>query len=135
IGASNELTEVPPRVPTGASPIALAIDPAGGFLFAANAGSNSVSVYSINSGSGALGEISGSPFPTTSPLALALSPSGKFLYVANAPSGMVSAYGIQSTGALTGGVSFAAGPNPSSIAVDSGAHSLYATHVTSSTVP
>ena len=46
----------------GAAPIGLGIDPQGALLFAANSGSNNVSAYAIDSSSGALGEVSGSPF-------------------------------------------------------------------------
>jgi len=55
-------------------------------LYAANAASNNISVYSIASASGVLTQITGSPFQVNlSAKSLALSPSGNFLYV-SAPS-------------------------------------------------
>src|SRR5437879_4616901 len=135
IGASNELTEVPPRVPTGASPIALAIDPAGGgvhasawalavvpgspfaastnpstaacdssgkFLYVASLGSNNVSGFTIDRGTGLPTQISGSPFAAgTAPLFVAVDPSGTFLFVGNQSSNNISGFTIDSsTGAL-----------------------------------
>ena len=79
----------------------------------------------VNSASGALTAVPGSPFPAgTDPEALALlgtAPWGTYLYVANAGSDTVSAYGVDtSSGALTSlsPATFATGKGPSSIAVD-----------------
>ena len=81
----------------------MAVDPSGKFAYVANNNSNSVSAYTINSTTGALSPVSGSPFPTGSaPIAVAVDPSGKFVYVANNNSNSVSAYTINSTtGALS----------------------------------
>jgi 6-phosphogluconolactonase (cycloisomerase 2 family) len=87
---------------------ALTIHPSGAFLYAVNSAANtnvsSVTAYAINSSTGALTSITGSPFATGSGAqSVALDPVGKFLYVGNNPDGTVSAYTInQSTGALTG---------------------------------
>jgi len=79
----------------------------------------------VNSASGALTAVPGSPFPAgTDPKALALlgtAPWGTYLYVANAGSDTVSAYAVDtSSGALTplSPATFATGKGPSSIAVD-----------------
>jgi 6-phosphogluconolactonase (cycloisomerase 2 family) len=88
----------------------LAIDSGGKFLFVANQGASSISVFSIN-GTG-LTPAPGSPFTTipvgytfangTLPTAVAVSSSGKFLYVANQLANFVSAFAINGTsGALT----------------------------------
>ena len=79
----------------------------------------------VNSASGALTAVPGSPFPAvTYPEARALlgtAPWGTYLYVANAGSDTVSAYAVDtSSGALTplSPATFATGKGPSSIAVD-----------------
>jgi Lactonase, 7-bladed beta-propeller len=57
------------------------------FLYASNAASNSVSAFTIDSGTGALTSVAGSPFatnaiddPSYSGISLAATPDGKFLY-------------------------------------------------------
>jgi Lactonase, 7-bladed beta-propeller len=92
----------------GDTTTAVALDPTGHFLFAANQGatggaySNTISVYSIDQSTGALTPLAGSPFAATmAPIALAVAPSGKFLYVADYHDNTVTAFAISSTGALT----------------------------------
>jgi 6-phosphogluconolactonase len=83
-----------PFASTGNGPVSLVVDPNGAFLYAANNGSNTVSVYSIDTTSGALAS-AGLPIATGSgPLALTIDPSDSFLYVANLASNSVSAYSI-----------------------------------------
>jgi 6-phosphogluconolactonase (cycloisomerase 2 family) len=95
--AIGSLHEVLPRTPAGLTPGFLVMDAPGNFLFALNQISSSVSVYSINSASGALTAVAGSPFTTApNPVALAIAPSGKFLYVLNANLSAVFAYTISS---------------------------------------
>src|SRR4051812_32967742 len=89
-------------------------------LFVANSTSNTISVFSMSTSTGALTEITGSPFPTgTQPLALAVA-LGKFLYVANAGSNTVSGFTIGSGGILTGisGLPTGAGPDVNSMATN-----------------
>src|SRR5712692_5008509 len=88
------------------------------FAYVANAGSNNVSAYTIDSTTGVLSPVPGSPFAAGSePLSVAVDPSGKFAYVVNGNviPGSVSAYTIDSaTGALSPitGSPFAAGGEP-----------------------
>jgi 6-phosphogluconolactonase len=90
-------------------------------LFAANAGSNTISVWLLDS-QGHPSAVSGSPFTAgTAPRALAVDPLSKFAYVANQSSNDISAYAINSSdGALTAvnGSPFAAGTAPVSVAID-----------------
>jgi DNA-binding beta-propeller fold protein YncE len=118
--------------PTGVSPSSVAVDPSGTFAYVANLGSDppfgggNVSGYTIDSTSGALTPISGSPFPAGSvPSSVAVDTSGRFAYVANSfvfgGGNSVSGYTIDSTsGALTPipGSPFPAGIVPRSVAVD-----------------
>lgn len=110
---------------------AIAVDPAGKFVFIGNGGNllnnNTISVFSI-SGSGSLSQVSGSPFATgANPIAVAVHPSGNFLYVANHDAASISAYAIDPvTGSLTAtpGSPFVGGgvgnptENPSALAID-----------------
>jgi 6-phosphogluconolactonase (cycloisomerase 2 family) len=79
-------------------------------------GSKSVSAYAINTSTGALTALSGSPFAAgTEPEAIAVDPTGKFLYVANHIGNNLSAYMINpSSGILStvGGSPVAAGSSP-----------------------
>jgi len=86
----------------GAAPIGLGIDPQGALLFAANSGSNNVSAYAIDSSSGALGQVSGSPFATggVGPSAVAVDSETSFAYVTEQVSHDVAAFSIKSNGAL-----------------------------------
>ena len=76
-------------------PSGLAIDPAGSYLYAANATANSISIYSIGS-SGLLTQVPQSPLadPEQHPAALIVDPTGNFLYVANQGSSNIGTYSI-----------------------------------------
>jgi 6-phosphogluconolactonase (cycloisomerase 2 family) len=78
-------------------PSGLAIDPAGAYLYTANATANSISIYSIGS-SGLLTEVPQSPLADSfqHPVALIVDHSGNFLYVANQGSDNISTYSITS---------------------------------------
>jgi 6-phosphogluconolactonase len=138
ISSTGSLTEVTPRPTVGTTPILLAMDTAGSFLFVANAGSpSSISVFSINSSSGALTQVQGSPFLIgLLPLNMKLSPSGGFLYVSGAGSpGVVEAFSLNGGKlSLVAGSPFNAGTNPYGLAIDpSGAH-LYAANFSDNSI-
>jgi 6-phosphogluconolactonase (cycloisomerase 2 family) len=108
--ASGALTPVPGEpFAAGDSTNAIAVTPGNHFLYATNAGttggpgSNTISAYTIDSGSGALTAIAGSPFATVAaPYAIAVEPGGHYAYVANFHNNTISAYAISGgTGALT----------------------------------
>ncbi len=94
----------------GPFPTSVAIDPSGKFAYVANAAAfsfsphppgNNVSMYTIDSNTGAL-RSTGTVAAGTTPVSVAIDPSGKFAYVANSDSGDVSMYTINATtGALT----------------------------------
>jgi 6-phosphogluconolactonase (cycloisomerase 2 family) len=93
----------------------------GRFAYAANAGDDTLSLYSIECSTGAL-IAAGPPVRTgTLPQALVASPDGMHLYVANERSDDISAYAISITnGALTpiAGSPFGAGANPQALAIN-----------------
>jgi 6-phosphogluconolactonase len=63
---------------------------------------NGVTAFRLNTNTGNLKEILGSPYPTgISPTAIRIHPSGKFAYVSNAGEDTISVYKVGSTGALT----------------------------------
>lgn len=92
----------------GTQPVMVAIDSTGTFVYTANTGSNDSSAYKASSG--ALAQISGSPFSTagpgtvtaTQPAFVAVDATNKFLYFGNAGSRDISGWTINATsGALT----------------------------------
>jgi 6-phosphogluconolactonase (cycloisomerase 2 family) len=75
------------------------------YLFAANDGSGTISVFRINPSTGELGRVTGSPFIADGPpggdYSLAVSPDTKFLYATSDSTTVIHVYSIDSTGALT----------------------------------
>jgi 6-phosphogluconolactonase (cycloisomerase 2 family) len=129
----------------GSGPTSVVVDPTGKFAYVANSGGNSVSVFSINAGTGLLTRIDCDPSTAgvqdcvagIVPASVAVDPTGKFVYVANYGNGAspssVSAYSINaSTGVLTkincitssaiacNGTDFLAGTGPQAIAITGG---------------
>jgi YVTN family beta-propeller protein len=104
----------------------VALDPSGKFAYAADGGSSvggafgsssSVSMYTVDSTTGALTSI-GIIAAGGGPDSVAVDPAGKFAYVTNFFSNDVSMYSIDATtGALASIGTIAAGTGPSSVAV------------------
>jgi YVTN family beta-propeller protein len=121
----------------------VAFDPSGKFAYAADGGafpagsfggSSSVSMYTINSTTGALTSI-GMIDAGAGPDSLAVDPAGKFAYVANFGSNDVSMYTIDATtGALASIGTIAAGTSPDSIAEDPAGKFAYVTNFNSNDV-
>jgi len=89
-------------------PIALVVDPASKFLYAADHSDPSgdeISVFSIDGGTGGLTPVPGSPFTfqaNSGPWGLAISSTGKYLYAALSNASSVAALSVDSsTGAVT----------------------------------
>jgi 6-phosphogluconolactonase (cycloisomerase 2 family) len=141
IATNGEITEVTPRTNSGSTPGILEMDPAGAFLYEADWGSNSITVYSIDSSSGALTVVPNPPGcqPSSTvacsfgigirPLNLKLNSAGSVLYVTGAgqPNGFILAFSInggvlQSIGTFSSG-----GQSPYGLFVDSKSH-LYVTN-------
>ncbi len=86
--------------------MSVTVDPSDHFVYVANDNSNNISAYTIDSDTGALTPVTGSPFASgQGPGSVAVDPSGQFAYVGNeddSPGGDVSGYTIDATtGALT----------------------------------
>ncbi len=106
-------------------PRAVALNPAGSYLYATNNGGEAqvVSQYLVDQKSGGLTP-NGTPAPTGArPFGIAVDPAGECAYVANTGDHSLSQYGITSTGTLAGGGSdvslggTADGPGPELVAV------------------
>lgn len=86
---------------------AITTDPAGKFVMVVSSGSSTlfgtISVFSLNTTSGSLTPVAGSPFHTgVDPSSVTVDPTGKFVYVANTSDATVSAFTLNSTsGVLT----------------------------------
>ena len=125
---------------TGSSNVTnVAVDCAGGaasvgkFAYVANNGDGTISAYTIDSTTGKLTAVAGSPYPDgTAPAAVSLAPNGKFAFSASDSGTKIHAFTInQSTGQLTevSGSPFSTGFKTGStfpdIAVDSQSAHLY----------
>ena len=96
-------------ISTGPTPLNVWVHPSGNFLYTANQGSaingtscvnGGVSAFSID-GSGALTQLSGSPFAAgPCPSYAATDSSGSLLFVANTGNNTISVFTIDSSGAL-----------------------------------
>jgi DNA-binding beta-propeller fold protein YncE len=140
-GALTAVAGSPFATVVNGGPIGVAVSPNGQFLYAALAGStgtgNQIAAMTINSGTGSLAAIAGSPFTTgNEPGLIAIDPSGKFLYSPNIADNTVSAFSIDSSGGLTqiSGSPFMAGSSPFAIAVNSKSATAYVANGNATTV-
>ena len=131
---SGALTAIGPPVSTGASPHAtvgyqFAFDGDGvpiGQVFVANEGSGNISVFEVNTTTGALTTRPGSPIAAgADPQGLTL--AGGTLYIANAGSDNVSAYWVDTLTAAPG-FPVAVGKGPTSIVLGPNAFAYVANH-------
>ena len=127
---------------TNGGPTGLAVHPNGKFLYIAMSGPvfsgpsyNQIVAESIDTSTGALSPVPGSPFAAggSAPGPLAMDPTGKFLYCGNSNTGFndatVSAFTVDaSTGGLTpiSGSPYSTGGSPSTFVVNSTSAVLYA---------
>ena len=107
-GALTQIAGSPFATESGyPGPSRLAIDPTGKFLYVGLNGTvnanNQVAAFSINSSTGELTAVTGSPFMTgNGPLSVAVDQTGKYLYTANSFDNTISGFAIDpTTGALT----------------------------------
>ncbi|HWY22894.1 MAG TPA: beta-propeller fold lactonase family protein [Candidatus Acidoferrum sp.] len=138
IARDGTLTEVTPRTsvaPSASQPKLLIMDPAGSFLYVMNTGSDNISVFSVDSGSGALTEVGGSPFLIGAlPLNMQLAPSGNFLYVslASQPNGLIATFSVTAGQLTLLGTASTDGINPYGLAINSAGTYLYAANSSTS---
>lgn len=142
IASNGTLTEVFPRTsvaPSATQPQILLMDPAGGFLYVLNAGSNNISVFSIDATSGALSPV-GSPLSLNfAPLNMVLSPLGNFLLVSSAsgtsqPSGLIAAFSVTAGVIQSINVFPTDGNNPNGLVIDPTGKFLYVANTGSNSI-
>jgi len=127
---------------TGNTPLGIAEDPAGKYVYVTNSGDGTISGFSVGS-DGSLAPLSPTAtFPTGSgaasgPFIPAIDPTGSFLYVPNSADGTISIFSIASDGSLTAvgsPVSTGAGSSPSMIAITLSNKFLYVTDAGHNTI-
>jgi 6-phosphogluconolactonase len=78
------------------------VHPSGKFLYASHRGDNTIAIFRIDTGSGALTAAGRVPTQGKTPRNFAIDPTGAFLLAANQDSGSIVVFRIdQATGALT----------------------------------
>lgn len=122
-------------VPTGLSPLSIAIDDSNNFVFVANADSNNISVYSLDQTTGALTQVANSPF-TTGATPVSVVSRGGSLFVANQGAATISVYTFDSkTGALAlSGTPTTVGADTTAITADPAGKVLFVADGTANTV-
>jgi 6-phosphogluconolactonase (cycloisomerase 2 family) len=131
---------------SGTNPFAIAVDPLGKFAYVGNEqvdvnNKSVVSAFTIDSASGALTAVPGSPYTAgTNADSVTVDPSGRFVYVGNVNSNDLSAYTITpGTGALTpitlsSSPFLTGGTQPFSVAVEPAGKFLYVANQSSGDV-
>jgi 6-phosphogluconolactonase (cycloisomerase 2 family) len=122
------------NVPNGGSPVAVAVDHSGKYLYVANYGAGSVSEYTIGS-DGSLSPIMSGGVPAvvlagTNPNSLVVDPTGQYVYVANSGGSghTVSQYSIDANSGVLTKMADTVTPNATSpffIAFDSADQNAY----------
>ncbi len=129
-----------PQAPSTAAPVGITVS-SNNFVYVANQGQNSVSAYALNTSSGVLTPIPGSPFvlsvtAPTAALAMETANSVSVLFIGNQGSNNVSAFLINTDGTLTSvsGSPFSAQLGPVAMAVDPTKNFLYVAELNSNQV-
>jgi 6-phosphogluconolactonase len=141
---SGALTQIAgsPFPSGGATPSGVenvAFDPEGKFAYVTNVNSGKISAFAIDSASGALSAIPGSPFgdPNGAPYGVTVDPTGRFLYVGNVNNDNVSGFAIDKiSGALSpvAGSPFPAGTYAACVVVDHSGRFAYVSNYTSNNI-
>lgn len=127
ISTTGTLTEVT-RAVTGTTPTMIVIDKAGQFLYCSNVGSGNISSFSIDSSTGNLTQVTGSPVGIGAAASnMQLAPNGNVLYVTSSGTpGAIEIWtlnaGVLSSVQVT---QQGVGTNPKGIAIDPGGTRLY----------
>jgi 6-phosphogluconolactonase len=128
-GALVELAGSP--ITAGPEVQSLAMHPSGKYLYAANAGQNNVSLFTISGGS--LTEVTPRTNAGTVPTLAVMDPSGNFLYVGNSGTQDISVYSISASNGMltpvaqTSGATTPIGVSPLNMAVSPSGDYLFVT--------
>jgi 6-phosphogluconolactonase len=128
--ASGSLTPIPRGVDSCCCGAGVAVDPVALFVFTTDSVRSRICVHKIDSETGALTPVQGSPFSTggNSAERIAMDPAGEFVFVTNSSSNNVSVFSFDlETGALTPvpGSPFPAGSQPLDVTTDGFGRFLY----------
>lgn len=99
------------------------------YVTSVNGGTGQVSAYQVESQTGALNEIAGSPFASqgSNPVAEVASPNGQYLYVANEASNNIAEFAIGTNGQLASVKTFSTpGTEPIGLAINTAGTFLFA---------
>jgi 6-phosphogluconolactonase len=135
-GALSAVIGSPFAVPANGQPTRAVLDGKGKFLYAPLL-SGGVAALALNSSTGTLTDVPGSPFPTSNePANITADPAGKFIYICDAD-GSIDGFAIDATsGALTTVMAspFTTATSPSSIIVDPSGKFVYVSIAPDSTI-
>lgn len=140
IAGNGVLTEIFPRAtvaPLGNAPELLIMDPSGNYLYVMNSASENISVFSVDSKTGTLTQIEGSPFAIgLSPLNMQLTPSGKYLFVSasSIPNGLIEGFTVTSGKLQFASLTSTEGLNPYGLIIDPAGKYLYAANTSSNSI-
>lgn len=122
----------------GNAPVAIAVDPTGGYAYVVNQLDSTISAFVIDRSSGVLNAVNGSPFATGSePTSVAIDPTSTFVYVTSRGTNTVSVYALSaSSGALTQitGSPFSTGVSPAAVTVNPLGFELYVANQSDGTI-
>lgn len=130
IAPDGALTPIGTPVTVPTRPACVQIDPTGSYAYIPGADAKIITGYSIDSQSGQLSVLAGSPWSIPDETwNVIIDPSGKFLY-AGITAGIVGFALDRATGALTGmpGSPFAAWPNGNTVAIEPSGQYAYVTN-------
>ena len=119
---------------TGSTPHSVTVHPTGKFVYVANTGGNSVSMFVINQTNSTLN--TKTDYATgNNPRSVVIDPTGRYLYVANYVSNTVSMFVInQSDGTLNTKTDYTTGTGPFSAIIDATGKYLYIANIDANTL-
>ncbi len=134
--------------PTGVNPVALVVEGKGNFLFVANKGSDSISVFTIDPNAGTLTEVqqeaqqqgcSSSSLTCPFPLGAGSAPSslataGNFVFVVDSGTATLGVLTFDTSGKLSASSSLVIGGTPTAMDMDSSGKFLFVTDTAHNTV-
>jgi 6-phosphogluconolactonase (cycloisomerase 2 family) len=152
--SNGYVNEIPPRTSVaingngtpggGTQPKLLVMDPAGNYLYVMNTASDNISVFSIESGTGALTQLPTSPFSLSglTPLNMVLTPTGNFLYISvsggqiGTNNGSILGFSVNAgvLQLLNPPLTSADGVNPNGLAIDPTGTYLYVANTQSNSI-
>lgn len=119
----------------GTTPVVIAIDPNGTYLYAVNNGSNDISVFQIDPITGFLTRLVIAVVTGNAPTSVAIHPNNQYMYVTNSADDTVTGYAL-SNGSATAisGATYSVGVDPVDVKIDPTGNYLYVANYTDGTI-